>query len=259
MDSVPVNVSFDAPQKPSAYAIRLELKESNGRTVSLYRSRIVVKGENPRIRKMAVDSYYYKAGDNGSVMLVVGPSPDHYTNPVTTNAKVTVSIFADGEIVYSGSSVISSLSSLSYPVMVFQSYNYTASKELNFFEVCSQLESSEGMLFDRYCYVINSTDFNLGKCGDGFCVGGEDQVNCCEDCGCSQSGKCEKNVCQAGPAEVATTVITTQLQVEPTLPRQPKTSDNSIGYFFQFALFILLAVLLFVFVKKLKNKKGEIK
>jgi hypothetical protein len=113
------------------------------------------------------------------------------------------------------------------------------------------------MLFDRYCYVINSTDFNLGKCGDGFCVGGEDQVNCCEDCGCPQSGKCEKNVCQAEAAAVATTIIKTQPQTDPTLFQQQKTQDKVPDYFFPFVFCALLAVVLFVFVKKLKTKKAN--
>ncbi|MFZ2455587.1 MAG: hypothetical protein WAX07_03830 [Candidatus Altiarchaeia archaeon] len=228
------SVVFAAPARSGAYAIRLELKDSFGRIVSIYRSRIVVKGETARIRKMAVDNYYYGAGDLGRIMVLVGPSPDSYTNPVTTDAKVSVYINSGGKTMYTDSSVIPELSGLSYPVEVFESFNFSSAGELKLFEVCSQVESASGVLFDRYCYLVDSSKFaSQGYCGDGVCGASEDSVNCCVDCGCVPGGDCVGNVCQVA---------------------EPEVPGKGVDYV-PYILVVLAAVVIILVVSKKRKKK----
>jgi hypothetical protein len=229
-----VGVVFVAPSRPSAYAIRLELKDSFGRIVSLYRSRVVVMGESARIRKMAVDKSYYGAGDLGRVMVLVGPSPDSYTNPVTLNATVSVFINSGGETLFTGSSVVPELSGLSYPGFVFESFNFTSSRELRVFEVCSQVVSSSGLLFDRYCYLVDSSKYvSLGSCGDGLCGVGEDSVSCCVDCGCALGAECVSNVCRAA---------------------EPVVGRKGVDYL-PYVLVVLAVVFILVMVSKRRKEK----
>jgi len=71
-----VDVKFVSPKKPGAYSIRLEVVDGSNRTVSLYRSRIIVQGETGRIRKMAINSSYYKKGQGrGILQFLVGGTP----------------------------------------------------------------------------------------------------------------------------------------------------------------------------------------
>jgi len=154
-----IPVSFYAPAKPQAYSIRLELREENGRMVSLYRSRIVVSGEAARIRKAASDRIYYNAGDSGKVMLLIGPSPDQVTHPVIKNAEVSVSVRSkSGEEIYSKSSVLSELSVERGFVPVL--FNYTVPAALRDYTVCSRVVSSGGSLFDEYCFYVDSGGVN---------------------------------------------------------------------------------------------------
>jgi len=107
-----IPVSFYAPAKPQAYSIRLELREENGRMVSLYRSRIVVSGEAARIRKAASDRIYYNAGDSGKVYAPDRTFPGS-GQPIRyiKNAEVSVSVRSkSGEEIYSKSSVLPELS-----------------------------------------------------------------------------------------------------------------------------------------------------
>ena len=159
-----VAVDFKSPVKPSAYAIRLELKDSGGRTSSLYRSRIVVKGETARIRKMAVDKHYYKQNEQGEIRVLVAPSPDHYTNPITENAKLSVYLKEDGRIFYTDSSILPNLSAKQALITAEEkTFVFTAPRELTLFEVCSQVDSSSGSLYDRYCFIVDSSKFGVGK------------------------------------------------------------------------------------------------
>jgi len=259
-----VDVSFKAPERPNAYAIRLELKDAGGRMVSLYRSRIIVKGETARIRKMAVNNYHYSGEEPGSIMLLIGPSPDHYTNPVTKDAEARVSIVSDGKTLYSESSSLPPLSGLSYPVTVFVSFNFSAPVEMNVFEVCSQINSRQEQVYDRYCYMINSSRFVVESCGDGRCGAGEDSANCCVDCICPAPMKCITGACQIETEDAAAQATTTEALQAPettagTLSSEKTGGNNSSNPAYHIALLVVLffaVVLCFIFMKKSRaNKK----
>jgi hypothetical protein len=150
-----VDIELKAPDKPDAYAIRLELSE-NGRTLSIYRSRIVVLGPTAKIRKMTLDKLYLQKGDSGKIMLLVGASPDHYTFPEIVNAKATVSISVDGKEVYADSTLIPSLSAANDTTgLVPEIFEFTSPEELKTYMLCSKIESEKGEVYDRYCFTVD--------------------------------------------------------------------------------------------------------
>jgi len=156
-----IDVEFNAPNDPEAYAIRLELNDKNGRIISLYRSRIIVKGETGRIRKMAINKLYFKKDERGEIGLLIAPSPDHYTYPVVRNAKLSVSVKERDKEVYSKSIVIPELSI--DEGFISEKFEFIAPHELSEFEVCSKIESESGKLYDQYCYSINPPKIMLTK------------------------------------------------------------------------------------------------
>jgi hypothetical protein len=161
--TVRVEVAFAAPSEPDAYAIRMELKDKDGRTLSLYRNRLIVQGEAARVRKLAVDKPYYSSGDVGSIRLLIGPSPDHYTKPVVRNLKAYVDLRQGAKVVYSGSFVVSELSGEAG--LIYKTFSFTAPQDVRDFTVCSKLESENGTLFDEYCYDVISSHFKVPEAG----------------------------------------------------------------------------------------------
>ena len=295
--SVPVN--FMAPQEAGAYAIRLELLDETNRTVSLYRSRIVVYGGAARIRKLAADKSTYQAGDDGSILVLLGASPDHYTNPVLRNVVLNVSILVNESITYSSSYVVPELSDA--VGLVAKKFIFRAEKNLDSFMLCASVKSGDGEKLDEYCipygaklessaesyisstwaysgntlkfslcsensielpaaallykngtlidavdnlvlapcelvsfdaspgdYVLVANDLATNRqysfdvlaqegpsmCGNRICEKDE-EVSCCNDCGCAEGKECASNVCveKTNPtttvAETSTTVPAT--------------------------------------------------
>jgi hypothetical protein len=160
LKSASVPVEFTAPALPEAYAIRLELLDAGGRTLSLYRSRIVTSGETGRIRKLAIDKLNYKKGDSGAVMVQVSASPEGSNTTVSKNAKLSVSIAQGGSTVYSSSYTIPELSDANG--IAAKEFGFTADQDLSGFTVCSRLESEAGKLFDQYCYTIDAQKAKTG-------------------------------------------------------------------------------------------------
>ncbi|MBN2251718.1 MAG: hypothetical protein JW724_06565 [Candidatus Altiarchaeota archaeon] len=148
-----VEVEFKAPEEAEAYSIRMELEDRDGRMLSLYRNRIIVKGETGRIRKMALSKLHYSEGEDALVRLLVSGSPDHYTLPVVLNAKVSVQVKDDAGLVHSDSFVIPELSAAQG--FVEKSFVFRPQRELESFEVCSKIESESGKTYDAYCYFVN--------------------------------------------------------------------------------------------------------
>jgi hypothetical protein len=160
LKSATVPVEFTAPSLPEAYAIRLELLDASGRTLSLYRSRIVTAGETGRIRKLAVDKLSYKKGDSGTVAVQVSSSPDGSETTVSKNVKLTVTLSQSGSSVYSSTYTIPELSAANG--IAVNEFAFTADRDLIGFSVCSKLESETGKLFDQYCYTIDTEKAKTG-------------------------------------------------------------------------------------------------
>jgi|WetSurMetagenome_2_1015567.scaffolds.fasta_scaffold03070_12 hypothetical protein len=150
-----VDIKFNAPKTPEAYSIRLELVDGAGRTVSLYRSRIIVYGETARIRKMIIDSAYYKKGQDGNITLLIGASPDHYNYPHVKNAVVSVSIKDAEGVAFSKKTIIPDISIDTSGGLLTQAFAFTAERDLNDYLLCSKIESDTGTAYDEYCYGVN--------------------------------------------------------------------------------------------------------
>jgi hypothetical protein len=160
-----VDITFKAPLEPDAYAVRFELKNLEGNTLSLYRSRIIVKGKTAKIRKLAVSKPFFKSGETGKVYVLVGTSPDHYTKPVIQNVKSEVILkdLNSGETVFESSKIIPKLSASENIILKAVQFEFTTQGDLRKFEVCSRVKSSENKIYDEYCYIVNSNNFVFGK------------------------------------------------------------------------------------------------
>ncbi|MBI4052460.1 MAG: hypothetical protein HY394_00305 [Candidatus Diapherotrites archaeon] len=154
-----VNVSLAAPELPSAYAIRLELVDSGGRTQSIYRNRSVVLGPTAKIRKVSLNDYSFGENENVELEYLIGPSPDHYTlpRPVFENFSLRVSVKDErsGKEVFSGEQAFDKIA---IPDFFTTKFPFDVKSKLDFFTVCSQIEK-QSKVFDRYCFTINAEEF----------------------------------------------------------------------------------------------------
>ncbi|MDI6806376.1 MAG: hypothetical protein QMD14_01000 [Candidatus Aenigmarchaeota archaeon] len=150
-------ISFIVPNKPDAYAIRLELLDENGRLNSLYRSRVVVLGEGARILKLATDKPYYKAGEAGWIrVLVTGPlmySPVLPSVSEVKNVKLDVYLLQQEEEVFRSSEILPTLRN---DELIAKEFAFTSTKDMDKINVCAKL--TNGVVYDEYCYV---TTFKL--------------------------------------------------------------------------------------------------
>ncbi len=153
-----VSVQLTAPEMPGAYAIRLELRESDGRLISLYRNRSIVYGGTAKIHQLNVSDYIFNEGDEGSLEMLIGPSPDHYTWPSFDNfiAKVWVEDVRDNnKVVFSEEIPIASIAS---PDLIKESVAFSAEKNLDLFNVCGEI-SKDGTVHEYICYLVDASLF----------------------------------------------------------------------------------------------------
>ena len=179
-----VGVSFASPANPDAYAIRLEVRDANNRTLSLYRSRIVVKGAGAKIRKLAVDKTELRKGEPASVLLLASASPDYITNPPVENVLASIAVKNGEETIYSGSKTLPTMTpDADFTKEVFE---FTPPMDAGAFEVCGTLTSSSGEKYDEYCFDIDFTEsiktektFSAGGSYDE--ESGELTINACSE------------------------------------------------------------------------------
>ncbi len=154
-----IDFSFTAPEKPDAYAVRLEVKDKSGSTKSIYRSRLIVTGKAAKIRKLWVNKRYYNAGENVNLNTLIFGSPDHYTYPVVTNADLQLSLkdLNTNKILYQNTEQIPELSS--NIGLITKKFNFVTDISLDKFEICAQITSENDVLYDRHCIEIDSRKF----------------------------------------------------------------------------------------------------
>ena len=154
-----IDISFTAPMKPDAYAIRLEVKDKSLVTRSIYRNRLIVTGETAKIRKLWVNKRYYVPGENAELNALIFTSPDHYTSPFMYGVKLLVSVkdLDNDAVIFQKTDVIPELSD--NVVYVSKKYQFVTDNVLEKFEICAQLTSSADVFYDSYCYTIDSTKF----------------------------------------------------------------------------------------------------
>jgi hypothetical protein len=152
--TVPVEV--ENPEDPSAYAIKMNIS-SDGRTQSIYRNRIIREGNTSRIRKLSVNRPYVEGGDQLSVGLVAGASPDHYNDPSAEGVNAEITVEADGEEVFSQSKEINRLSNANTFEQLY--FNSTVDETLTAFTVSAEL-SANGEVYDTHSYEVDYSDFS---------------------------------------------------------------------------------------------------
>ena len=155
-----IDFSFNAPKKPDAYAVRLEVKDKNGETKSLYRSRLIVTGKTAKIRKLWIGKRYYNAGETVEINTMLFGSPDHYTYPVVNNANLLMSLkdLDNGKTVFQNTEVIPELSTDAG--LVSRKFEFVSKSALSRFEVCAEITSENNGIYDRHCIEIDSAKFS---------------------------------------------------------------------------------------------------
>jgi hypothetical protein len=148
-----IPVEFPAPDKPGVYSIRLELKDQNLRTLSLYRSRTVVTGGTARIRRLDVDKAYLKANEIGQLRVLISAAGDGSN---VTNATLRVRVLnVSLKEIYSGN-VTLPVMSMESNGLVDERFDYVALHDMSAWTVCASIESPSGAIYDDYCYKIDS-------------------------------------------------------------------------------------------------------
>lgn len=155
-----ISVQLAAPKMPDAYAIRLELRDADGRLLSLYRNRSIVYGPTAKIHKLSISDYSFKKGDSGRIDLLVGPSPDHYNEPTFTDftLKAWIENIRDRNVVvFTEQLQIASIASATAELKS-ETFSFTALADLDLFKVCALIEK-DGVQHEFYCYVVDASKF----------------------------------------------------------------------------------------------------
>jgi len=161
-----VSVKLKAPLQPDAYAIRIELRDSENRLVSLYRNRVIVSGPTAKIHKLHVSDFLFVAGGKGSITMLVGPSPDHYKKPAFRefDLKVSIEDLVSGKNVFSTSERIEEIGhTRKFDIdFVERVFSFTAPSQLDFFRVCGSIEKAL-VVHELYCFVVDAQKFKAKK------------------------------------------------------------------------------------------------
>ncbi len=160
-----LNVKLVAPEMPDAYAIRIELRNSSGELLSLYRNRSIVYGPTAKIHQLNVNDYKFEEADEIELSMLLGPSPDHYKWPVFEAFKIKawVEDMTDkNKVLVSEEKTIESISAPEFPM---HSFSFQAPKELTLFKVCGLVEK-QNQEHEKYCYVVDASKFPEKEAGE---------------------------------------------------------------------------------------------
>jgi len=152
-----VKVELPPIEIPSAYAVRIEAR-AGGELHSLYRNRIIIQGGTARVRRVIIDRPHFNAGETANLRFIIGPSPDHYTNPDFENfvLEAEVTDLTTGAQAFTASEQYGNISTrLGYYEKTF---SFSAPAGLSHFRVCGRITKG-GTLYDEQCYEIDSADF----------------------------------------------------------------------------------------------------
>ncbi len=160
-DEAVVELQVPAPAIADAYAVKMELNDSEGNLLSLYRNRIIVAGETKKIRKLYVNDYYFEEGDTVTISAVIGPSPDHYNDsPVLYGAEFKISVI---DLETNGPVFEQSLDlTPAEELYLEREVSFQADRELTKFRVCGVIEKA-GVEHENYCFDLYSEQFVQGS------------------------------------------------------------------------------------------------
>jgi hypothetical protein len=136
------------------------LKNSKGKVLSLYRNRSIVYGGTAKIHKLFVSDFEYSKGENGTVTMFYGPTPDHYLKPVFENfeLKVTIEDMKANRLIYSKSERVSEIGRNYEKDFFEREFSFTSENDMGLFRVCGTIEKS-GTLHEEYCFVVDASKF----------------------------------------------------------------------------------------------------
>ncbi len=153
-----VGLALKAPELSGAYAIRIEVRDMDNRMVSLYRNRAIVVGPTARIKKLDISTQKLEPGRGATISLLLGSSPDHYTNPDFNDFNVKVwAEEKSGGMIFEKAVRIGSLGLAELEREM--SFGFVPEKEEDAFKVCSEVEKG-GTIFDRYCLDVEGLDID---------------------------------------------------------------------------------------------------
>ena len=149
-----IEIQLQAPPKASAYAVKLELKNSKNELLSLYRNRIIVTGATRRIHKLYTNKFYFKQGETVEINALVGPSPDHFNNPVLKSSTLVLSAtnLENQEQLFTQSIALDEKD------FIEKKASFSAPGEIKKMRVCGRIEKDSAVL-DEYCYDIDALAF----------------------------------------------------------------------------------------------------
>ncbi len=149
-----IEVQLQAPPKASAYAVKLELKNSKNELMSLYRNRIIVTGATRHIHKLYTNNFYFKPNDTVEISALVGPSPDHFNNPILKNSILILS----AKNRENNETIFTQTIELDEKDFLEKKASFAAPSELKEIQICGKIEKDSTML-DEYCYDIDAIEF----------------------------------------------------------------------------------------------------
>lgn len=142
-DKKTVDVSFNAPNIPSAYEINIKLVGPNG-IESIYKNRMIVSGGTAKVRKVLIDGL---ADSNYSVKVLYSGSPDHFSNPTFENFSAFLEVFDENKQLEEKRSDISSIGPDEIKDVVFGISSYPFSK------LCAGFEK-QGVKVEEECFSV---------------------------------------------------------------------------------------------------------
>lgn len=157
-ETMGVEISLPSPEMPSAYAVRIELREEGERLLSLYRNRIIVLGATAKVRKMELSGYSFSKGGEVSASILLGPSPDHYTNPAFENFELGFSVenLRTRGIAFSETRAIEKISSsMEY---LRETFSFRTPEALDYFRACATVVKG-AKVYDRLCHTFDAQEF----------------------------------------------------------------------------------------------------
>jgi hypothetical protein len=90
-----INIDLIAPEIPSAYEIKIILKE-NEKIESIYSNRVIVEGGTAKIRKIILDGL---KNQEYSIKTILLGSPDHFTYPDFENFELKLEVFNNNSLI----------------------------------------------------------------------------------------------------------------------------------------------------------------
>ena len=149
------DISFLSPKKPGAYVLRMELYDSDKHLLSLFRSRINVKGVSTRIIALHADKIFYKKGSTVTIESKVLSPAD--ANSFDKNCSLYLSVEENGKQVYSTKHKLALTQKV--PLQIFN-FSFQTDRPLYNFIIRESISDSNGSILDSYVAEFPYADFS---------------------------------------------------------------------------------------------------